>query len=470
MTGSKLTFRAFAEISGILIGAVSIIYVSRVVGPEYLGFSATTSAIMLLVSRLADGGLTSLATQRLARDDEKASTLLALTIPAKIISSAILIVCTLITSRLVPIDNRLFYFISITVFMVFFDVCAPSWIFVALGKINVVSAMRIASSILYGVSIFALIRKPDDWIFLPYITLFNSFSSFAVVLYCLYRYRLYSIDTFSIDRHYFFRVRGIYQESYHFLKADISAYVYSTSDRLILYFFTGSYVVGLYEAAYKIINPFYSISTIITPTVFRELAQSFKQGNIERVMAKFVFSMSLCTIPLGFFLLLFSNTVIDALYKSRFTESSVALNILGFVITLGFVSGIIVLPFSAWNMSKEYGNSLFWGNILNTILNLALIPFFGAVGAALATLGAKIIVGIVAYRYFIKATTYPILKELSIFVFLSIIALLVVVVLRKYYINDYIGAALFISVYGLGCLVVYFKYFKLRMGLGVTCQ
>ena len=64
----NLAFRASAELSGLLVAMGSMIYISRVVGPEYVGFSATTSAILLLVTRLADGGLTSLASQRLARD------------------------------------------------------------------------------------------------------------------------------------------------------------------------------------------------------------------------------------------------------------------------------------------------------------------------------------------------------------------------------------------------------------------
>jgi O-antigen/teichoic acid export membrane protein len=437
LISKKLTFRVIAEITGLLLGAVSMIYVSRIVGPEYLGFSATTSAILLFVSRLADGGLTSQASQRLARDDEKLSSLLAVTVPPKIVASAVLIAFTMFIVNLLPIDQRLKYFISISVFMVFFETCAPVWVFVALGKVNIASVIRIGQSILSATSIFLIIHKPDDWIYLPYLTLFGSFINFFLGIYLLIHCKLHYIDIELFKNEYLKKIIESYRDSIHFLKADLSVYVYTVSDRLILYYFTNAYTVGIYEAAYKIINPFYAINAVITPTMFRELAQSFKQGKLYPVMAKYVFSMSIFAIPLGFFLLFFSQDVVTLLYGTKFVQSTNCLMILGFVITFGFTGGIIVLPFSAWNMSREYGTSIFWGNVLNTVLNFSLIPFWGAIGAALATLAAKIIVTVVGYIFFRKTTDYPIGTDFFYFFLASAFPLILLLPLHQMGVNHY---------------------------------
>lgn len=455
--GKKLTFRAMAEIAGLVISAVSMIYISRVVGPEYLGFSATTGAILLLVSRLADGGLTSLASQRLARDDERLDVLLAMTIPPKLAASAALILISLVVANYLNIDPRLKYFLKISVFIVLLEACTPAWVFVALGRINIASVIRIGQALLYAGAVFALIRNQGDWTYLPYLILFNSFVNFALAGYFIWHCRLNFIDTGVFKNNYYDRVTSYYREGFNFLKADLSTYVYTTSDRVILYYFAGSYVVGVYEAAYKIINPFYAINSVITSTMFRELAQSFKQGRLYPTMAKYVFSMSILSIPLGFFLMFFSKNVITILYGSKFLQSANCLLILGFVITFGFTGGIIVQPFSAWNMSKEYGTSIFLGNILNTILNFSLIPFFGAIGAALATMAAKIIVTVVGYIYFKKITDYPIAADFLCFTIASVFPLVLLFPLHEMKVNNYLLMSFYGVIY-LFCTALLYRW------------
>jgi O-antigen/teichoic acid export membrane protein len=129
--------------------------------------------------------------------------------------------------------------------------------------------------------------------------------------------------------------------------------------------------------------------------------------------------------------------------------------VLGFVITFGFTSGIIVLPFSAWNMSREYGTSIFWGNVLNTVLNFSLIPFFGAIGAALATLAAKIIVTVVGYIYFRKTTDYPIATDFFYFFLASAFPLLLLLPLHQIGVNNYALMSIYGVVYLFSATLLY---------------
>lgn len=469
MSKYKLTLRAAAEITGLVVGAVGMIYVSRVVGPEYVGFSATTSAVLLLITRFADGGLTALASQKLARDDNRLETLFSIIMPSKLLLSLLLGACSLLVVHLVELDPRLEYFLVISLPIVLFETLAPSWVFIALGWINVASIVRIGQSLIYAASIFLLIRGQDDWKYLPYVTLINSGTMFLLSALFLGRFRLYRVDRelFS-SGNYLATLVAHYREGFHFLKAELSSYVYTTSDRLILYYFATPAVVGVYEAAYKVINPFYSINTVISPTMFRDLAQSFKQRKLAPVMARYTFFMCLMTIPLGFFLVYFSADVIQLLYGARFAESAHSLVILGFVITFGFTSGILVIPFSAWNLSRAYGNSIFWGNLLNTVLNFTLIPIWGAVGAALATLAAKLIVTVVGYLYFRKATDYHILKDFSWFFAASLLPLLLMPLLAGVIANRFVLMGIYAVGYLLIVGVAYKVHFRRAMAAVVV--
>ncbi len=454
-----------AEMVGLLVTAVGMIYISRIVGPEYIGFSATSGAIIILLGRLADGGLTAYASQLLARDDEPLRGLLAIITPPKFVASLVLVLLTLTVVALAPLNEKLKYFLNVTVSMVVLESCSPAWVFVALGRINVASVIRIVQSILYAAAIVIFIRQPEDWRHLPYLTIFNSGVNFSLAVAFLMYFRLYSLDRQLLGNGYLRRLTGFYREGMHFLKADLSGYVYTTSDRLILYYFTDPHTVGIYEAAYKIINPFYSINGIITPTLFRELAQSFKQGNINQVMAKYVFTMSILSIPLGFYLIYFSEFVVQEVYGPRFAESAVSLVILGFVITFGFTSGIIAQPFCAWKMQREFGTSVFWGNVVNTILNFSLIPFFGAVGAAIATLAAKIIVTVVSYVYFRRVTKYPIVADFGWFFLASMVPLLPVLLVARLVANNYLMTAMYGVLYFALVYFIYRHVFQKRLKL-----
>jgi O-antigen/teichoic acid export membrane protein len=460
---NKFTIRTVAELSGLIVAALGMIYTSRIVGPEYIGYSATASAVIILLGRLADCGLSSYASQKLARDDEKIETLLTIIVPPKFVLASIIILIAFVFTLFLPIGVTLRYFLEVSIWMVFFEACSPYWVFVAMGKINIASIIRIVQSVLYGGAIVLFIRQPEDWKYLPFLTLFNSSINFFLAVYFLYSSRLKVVDRTLIVTGYLQMLKAYYKEGFHFLKAELSGYVYTTSDRLFLYYFAGPHVVGIYEAAYKIINPFYSINNVITPTMFRDLAQSFKHGYVYQVLAKYVFSMSLLTIPLGFYLVYFSDFVVKVLYGTRFAESATSLSILGFVITFGFTSGTLAQPFCAWNMQREFGTAVFWGNILNIIMNFALIPFYGAAGAAVATLAAKIIVTVVAYYYFKNVTNYPVVTDFTWFFIASLVPLVFVLIAAQFTTNNYLLTTVYGVLYFAIIFVIYRKVFRARM-------
>ena len=77
------------------------------------------------------------------------------------------------------------------------------------------------------------------------------------------------------------------------------------------------------------------------------------------------------------------------------------------------MAGIVTIPFTAWNAPAQYGRSVLAGGIANLALNLLLIPSLGGIGAAIATVAAKITVGAWGYRTFRTLTTYPVLRDFA---------------------------------------------------------
>jgi O-antigen/teichoic acid export membrane protein len=214
-------------------------------------------------------------------------------------------------------------------------------------------------------------------------------------------------------------VRTYVRPGLHSLKADISSFIFTSSDRLFLYVFASPAAVGLYAAAYSVIQPFYLINAVVWDAMYLPVAQAFVANRLAPTFRRYVDLMCFATIPLGFFLLAFAPFVMSTLYGPSYAPASAYLAILGWVITFGYTSGIAVVPFSAWNRQREYGNATSVGGALNMGLNFLLIPPFGGFGAAWATVAAKIAVTLAGVRYFRRITDYPLVQDFAEYLAIS---------------------------------------------------
>jgi len=262
-------------------------------------------------------------------------------------------------------------------------------------------------------------------------------------------------------------IREYFGAGFHTLKADISAFIFTSSDRLFLYAFTTPAVVGLYAAAYSVIQPFYMINVVIWDAMYLPVAQAIGTDRLKRTFRRYVDLMSFATIPLGFFLLAFAPVVISTLYGPPYAAASEYLAILGWVITFGYTSGIAVVPFSAWNRPREYGNATAVGGALNVALNFALIPTYQAVGAAWATLASKVAVTLVGIRYFHRAVDYPLVRDFVEYLSVSAAAYAAAFVATHVFgLADLVGIAIFGLVYLLLIALVRGRHYRTVVGQG----
>jgi O-antigen/teichoic acid export membrane protein len=105
--------------------------------------------------------------------------------------------------------------------------------------------------------------------------------------------------------------------------------------------------------------------------MYRSLARSLGTADFNRVFRRWVDLMSVATIPVGFVALAFAPWIIGFVYGPQFSGAETYLALLGFVITFGYMAGIVTIPFTAWNAPAPYGRAVAGANIG---LNVLLIP------------------------------------------------------------------------------------------------
>ena len=181
-----------------------------------------------------------------------------------------------------------------------------------------------------------------------------------------------------------------FKYSYPLMFSDLSQLLYDVVDRYILKGFVSLEKIGVYDLGYKV-SGFYNallgsaISQALPPIIYKE-------ENSNNKINLFIKKQSFYYLIIGmwFWLLisLFCDDIINFFLKDNheYKDLSILIPILllsNVMHVLGyFLSWGIILKEKSWTMTLNMFLSVF----LNITLNFLLIPIFGILGAALATL------------------------------------------------------------------------------------
>ena len=171
------------------------------------------------------------------------------------------------------------------------------------------------------------------------------------------------------------------------------------ADTALLGYYMEDTQVGLYNAALPtamlILLPHRAIGSLAL-TSFSEL----KEREEEKVEAslqtatRWVFSL---VFPAFLILLLFSEQVLTLLWGSTYSQASIALSILA----AGYLFDALVGRVGSFLQSKGHTRYILYNNtaalILNLGLNVALIPIYGIIGAAIATASSTALTNILMF-------------------------------------------------------------------------
>ncbi|KPU63861.1 polysaccharide biosynthesis protein [Thermococcus sp. EP1] len=168
----------------------------------------------------------------------------------------------------------------------------------------------------------------------------------------------------------------------------ILGFLMTWTDTLMLGYYLGSEIVGVYNSASPIARllPIFLKSVVVLyPPIATSLYAQGKVGELRRtyqILTKWVF---LLTLPLFVLIFVFPEAMIKFFFGANYLEASKTLQILalGFMVHafLGLNWGsLIVIGESNLNLIGD-----FFAAVLNVILNAILIPFYGLEGAAFAT-------------------------------------------------------------------------------------
>ena len=184
---------------------------------------------------------------------------------------------------------------------------------------------------------------------------------------------------------------NLIKSSIVFLTIDVATILYFRSDIVLLeYFGNVEGDVGQYSAAYRIIEGLILLATPFALIAFHSLRQSYNmKENFFRLFWIFlltIFFAAICIVGLG---ALWGEKFMVIVFGVDYASAGTLLLWLLFALLFIFPNYILTQGSIALNREVGYAKIVIVVAILNILLNIWLIPEFGAIGAAWATIFAE---------------------------------------------------------------------------------
>ena len=164
----------------------------------------------------------------------------------------------------------------------------------------------------------------------------------------------------------------------------------------------GNEAVGIYGAQYRIIFTIQMFVGWYVFSAFPILSSLLDKSRSEfhALLSGSIKFMGFIIYWLSLAIIILAPQIIKVLYGQGYSAGKLALQVLALSMSFGFVGTLLNYMLTAANEQKKGMRSIVITSTLNVVLNFALIPPLGLLGAALATGVASITRTALILRYF----------------------------------------------------------------------
>lgn len=376
----------FAEqILRMLVGLLVGIWVARFLGPAQFGVFSYAIAFAALFGSLAKLGLDGIVIRDLVRNPARLDLYMGTVFWLKMLGATIMLAAMLLAIHLTSNDSttNLYIFIigSGTLFQSFEVI---DFYFQSQVLSKFVSYCRLTQLLISSLLKLYFILVEAELIWFVVVSLIDQLA-LAVALYVAYRYRQTGVSLWQFDVN---TAKLLLRESWPLVISGLVVTIYMRIDQIMIKEMLGDEQVGLYSAAVRLSEGWYFVPVILTNSLFpavvraKEINPKLYQMRLQRLYTFVVWMAIAFALPMTFL----SDWLVVLLYGEAFRAAGPVLMVhvwAGVFVALGVAS-------SSWFISENLQRLAFYrtmlGAAINVGLNLLMIPAFGMLGSAVATI------------------------------------------------------------------------------------
>lgn len=393
--GKNFLYNTAYQVLAMFIPLITTPYASRIFGADGVGIQSYTNSVATIFSLFAALGVLAYGQREIAqhRDDPQQISKLFWEIELLcVITTMVSLVIWLVISFLERNYSSYFLLSSFTILAVAFDI---TWFFAGLEEFRFIVLRNSAVKLLGVALLFLAVREKSD--LLLYVALLSATGLLGNITMWTYLPKfLVKVDFSSLHIFRHFRYTLVY------FVPTIASSIYTIVDKAMLRFLTeGTAENGYYEQTTKIVRMAQVILLSINTVMTSRMSYLFAQQKIQEIKHRLEQSLSfilMLAYPLTFGIIGISKNFVPWFFGDGFAPVALLLCIYSPMLLIVGISNCLGTQYLT--PSGQRGRSskgIIAGAIVNVILNLIFIPYFGAIGATVASLIAELIIACVYF-------------------------------------------------------------------------
>ncbi|MCX6755649.1 MAG: flippase [Candidatus Nomurabacteria bacterium] len=417
----------FGEIIGRILKLVIVVFSTRKLGVEGWGLFSYAMAFISLFFILGDFGINTFITKEMSKDNNNKHKYLATSIIIRLFMIAVFCSTALL---LAPNLGKIkLGFGIVFIFTLFF--VSESLREIAMSINRSLEKMEVEgfSKILINLSItvFGLILLINnvDPISLAMAYMIGSIISTIYIVWSI-RKELKGIEwKFSKENW-----KVIYQFSWPIVIMSFFGFLFSL-DTIMLGQMKSAVDVGLYTMAQRLISVFSIIPGFIGASLFPILSRNENDNNkLGYIFEKIMTIILALGIPITIIGVFFSKEIILLIVGPAYIAGASVLGVLMISILASFPNIFLTNLIFSKNLQKIFITATISGVLLNILLNFWLIPKYGALGAAISTTIAELLIMVTNWKRLKKIIPFSVIPKLGKIALSNMVMLIIIIVLH----------------------------------------
>lgn len=373
--------------------------VARYLGPENLGKLSYAQSFVSILSVIASLGLDQILYRDLTKYPDKENRILGTAIVSKFIFGILAFIIAIGLSIFLGNEKILTLLIGITAF---------TFLINPLGTIGILFQSRVEAKYSSQITIFLAFFIPALKLLIIffgkgiiYFALILLLEALISVIWSIYIYtaKLHlSLSNWQFDKTVFIQ---LLKDAWPFLFSGLFAYLYARIDQVMLQHYLGSTEVGLYDSAVKISNLWSFLPALIITSLFPALVNA-KQTDRSEYLRRFrslTILVMLVTLTYTLITFLLAKPLVLLIFGNSFIGSIAPLQIYIWSGAIAVLGLLVQNYLTAENRGDIYFVLTLVGAVLNIVLNLFMIPSYGMIGAAIATIFSYAVIPLGIFFY-----------------------------------------------------------------------
>ena len=381
------------QILTIILPIITVPYVTRIFTSEALGNYVFYNSIVSYFSLFAMLGIGVYGTKQIAAASDVSSTfwnIYVIQLIASILAMAVYIIAIFSIPQMGGIIPLI---VGITLFAKMIDI---SWLFSGKEDFKKITIRNVVIRIIGVISIFTFVKSSDDlYLYVFLIVIFDFLGQFVMWVPAKKFIKRPSFNAKIMKK-------NLHPIVLLFLP-QVAISLYVVLDRTLLGLL-GSYSdVGIYEQGQKLISILLkavsSLGVVMLPRVANLLSE--RRDKEAQNMVKFSFILyNLIIFPMMFGLIAVNEVFVKLFLGQNFQDVKYVLYVI--VFNIMFVGWTNILGYQVLvvrNKNKEFMLSTTIPAFVSVAVNIAIIPFFGYIGASITSVVVEILVFAIQWYY-----------------------------------------------------------------------